>query len=98
MSNDKEILYSAKGRTGTFYEEPEDVNPLDEYRIALYMKVGLFFGWSWQDFEATPLPVTERLSEEIDFRLENADSDICLNWNGLAFFLAIAKAFGKGSE
>ena len=104
--SDKEVLFSNKGRTGTHYEETVEAeelesneDPIDEYKIALYMKVGLFFGWSWQEFLATPVPVTKRLGEEIDFRLENLDSDqIFLNYDCISMLLAIAKAFGGKKE
>jgi hypothetical protein len=96
-----EILYSESGRTGTHYEEAkppdedEDKDPFFEYRIMLYMKVGTFFNWSWQEFELTPLPVSERLSEEIDFRLQNlGESPLMLNWTALAVLEAMMRALG----
>lgn len=91
-----EILYSELGRTGTFYEE-EKLDALWEAKVAYYLKVGLFFGWSWQEFEATPFPVVKRLSEEIDFRLEHMDSNL-IDWKCLSTLLAISKAFGGGSN
>lgn len=50
----KEILYSKSGRTGTYFTDEEGNDLLFERKIALYLKVGLFFGWNWQEFEATP--------------------------------------------
>jgi len=91
--SEKEILYSEKGHIGT-----EEEDPIRELEIALYIKVGLFFGWDWQQFQATPYPVTKRLSEEIDFRIQEMDT-ILLNWNTLSMLQAIGKAFsGSNSQ
>lgn len=97
----EEVLYSASTQSGTHYEEAapeEEGDPIDNYKYALYMKVGLFFGWSWKEFEETPLPVVEELSDRIDHRMRNFNSDLFLNWQAMAFFQAIAKAFGGKSE
>lgn len=100
MSEDKEILYSASGRTGTYYEEEELTADeiFFEWQIALYQKVGAFYGWSWKEFVETPIPVINRLSEEIDFRMENLDTDVFLSWPALFVLLGIAKAFGGKKE
>jgi len=88
----KEILYSESGHIGT-----EEEDPMFELKIALYFKVGLFFGWNWQEFEATPYPVVKRLSEEIDFRLSNSDT-ILLNWNVLAMMQAVSHLFSSPNQ
>lgn len=102
----EEVLFSNSSKTGTHYEETveaeelEETDPLLEYKVALYMKVGLFFGWSWQDFDKTDILVTKRLAEEIDFRLMNLDSEqMFINYDSIGMLMAIAKAFGgKKSE
>ena len=97
MAN-KEILYSQSGRTGTFFTDDEGNDLLFERKIALYLKVGLFFHWTWQDFEATPYPVIKRLSEEIDFRIENLGGSMLLNWDSLSTLDGIARAFGGSKQ
>lgn len=105
-----EILFSSSGRSGTHYEDTVEaegiendslLGPIDDYKIQLYMKVGKYFGWSWQDFEATPLPIIKELSLEIDHRMEHImEPGMYLDYGMLGVLIAIAKAFGgsKSSE
>ena len=106
MSEPK-VLYSASGRTGEHYkdvvkaeelseEEYSALNPYIEYKIQMYMKVGLYCNWSWKDFCETPYPVIKYISDEMDFRLEHSDSSI-FSWQMLAFFLAVSRLF-SGSK
>ena len=93
----KEILYSEANKSGTHYKEAKPEEPeytISDYKIDLYKKVGAWYGWSWQEFEATPLPVTKRLAEDIDFELENLDAIPFLHPHMLFFMLAISKLFG----
>lgn len=105
-----EILFSSSGRSGTYYEETAEaegientslLGPIEDYQIQLYMKVGTYFGWSWQEFMATPLPIIKELALEIDHRMEHLNEPgMYLNYNMISFLMAIAKAFGgsKSSE
>ena len=102
MSESK-VLFSASGKTGEYYKDvvkaeeiqPEewDISPYMDYKIQLYLKVGLYCNWSWQEFCETPYPVIKYISDEMDFRLEHHDTNI-FNWQMLAFLLAIRRAFG----
>lgn len=68
--------------------------------IDLYMKVGLYCGWSWKQFKETPYPVIKYINKEIDRKLKAATGSggSFLNWNQLAFSIAIYRAFGGGKE
>lgn len=81
---EEEVLYSEDGRIGS---ESDDY--IHDYTVDLYLKVGLFCGWSWQEFCQTPLPVIHTLSREIDFRIRNSEN-VLLNWTGQAVLQAIS--------
>ena len=99
-----EILFSSSGRSGTHYEETAEaegiendslLGPIEDYQVQLYMKVGTYFGWSWQEFIATPLPVIKELALEIDHRMEHImEPGMYLDYNMLGVLIAVAKAFG----
>lgn len=96
------------------YVEEEVKSDLPEklqYNVALYLKVGLFCGWSWQEFHDTPLWVTDEISKEIDRRLKpyldsmaksssggSSKAIMPLDFNHLSILLALATAFGGGSD
>lgn len=86
----------------------EEYTALDQ-DIELYWKVGYFFGWSWQEYDATPRYVTEKLSTKIDETLtELFGTDTVESAPGskinlpfyryLEVLLAIGKAFGGGED
>ena len=86
----------------------EDYTALDQ-DIELYWKVGYFFGWSWQEYDATPRYVTEKLSAKIDETLtELFGTDTVESVPGakinlpfyryLEVLLAIGKAFGGSKD
>ncbi len=51
--------------------DEESLLPADiAYEVSLYLKVGLFCGWSWQEFQDTPILIREAISMEIDNRLK----------------------------
>jgi hypothetical protein len=89
----EEVLYSERAQIGTEVEDP-----IEEKEILLYLKVGLFCGWSWQEYMATPNSVIKRISEEIDFRLENPEAT-SLNWYSCGTSQALCQivnaVFGK---
>ena len=61
----------------------------------LYDKVGFYYGWSWKEFEETPIEVIEELSTIIDKKLSNLDErGSIFNWRMLETLLAIGRAFG----
>lgn len=100
LSN-KEILYSAANQSGTHFEEAKPEEPpytLDDRKIDLYKKVGAWYGWSWQEFEATPIPVIKALEEDIDFQLENLNAVVYLHPTMLFFMMAVSKLFGGNKE
>lgn len=62
--------------------------------IDLYMKVGLFCGWSWEDFKNTPYAVIKYINTEIDSRLKKATfKGNFLTWDQLSIQIALARAF-----
>ena len=105
---DQEILFSSTGRSGTNYEETVEAEGIDEddllgaidnYQVQLYIKVGGYFGWSWQEFMATPMPIIKELALEIDHRMEHLmDPGHYLNYNMLGMLAAIAKVLGGGKK
>jgi len=92
----KEILYSQEDSE----EEPETFEELlFQRKISYYLKVGMFFGWDWQAFEATPYPVTKELSLEIDDRIANLSvKGTMFNWNSLSILDAVSTVLGGKTE
>lgn len=77
------------------YAESGSIEETDPW-ISLYMKVGLYCGWSWQEFKDTPYPVIKGINAQIDNKLDNIDNpQTFLNWHVLYTALAISKCFGK---
>jgi hypothetical protein len=68
----------------------------DDYKVKLYMIVGLFFHMSWQEFMATPYPICKKLKEEIDEKMLNIqDGEVILDYNHLSMLLSLSRLFGK---
>lgn len=67
--------------------------------VDCYLKVGLFCGWTWNEFRETPYTVIKAIDKEIDNRLKNILSPgSFLSWQQIAVNVAIAKAFGSKDD
>lgn len=67
--------------------------------IDLYMKVGLFCGWSWKEFKETPYPVIKYINKDIDNKLGKALAPgTFFSWPMLFVSLAIARCFGGAKD
>lgn len=83
-------------------EEKSDINPMLEYRIHQYDKVGAYYGWTWQDFERTPVEVVEYLNKMIDKKLApynkpssgGKSGPLPFSYLHLSILLALAAMFG----
>ena len=63
--------------------------------LPLYLKVGLFCGWTYTEFMDQPYNIIKGINKEIDDRLENLeDKGGFLNWMQISVALAITKCFG----
>lgn len=89
----KEPEIDAFDRLAAEQEEKDSLDPFDQYRLDLYDYVGRYYGWSWKDFDETPLWVTKGLKRKLDHRFENLEDEI-FSYTYLALMLAMAKAFG----
>ena len=63
--------------------------------LPLYLKVGLFCGWTYTEFMDQPYNIIKAINAEIDRRLENLDDkNSFLHWHQIYVALGIAKVFG----
>lgn len=63
----------------------------DDYLVDLYIKVGLFCNWSWQDFENTEIKVVQKINSRIDKKI---DEEQIINYQHLVLLLVMSKVLG----
>ena len=81
----------------------ENLDDRKRYKVEEYLKVGLFCGWSWREFEETPLWVRKYISNSLDEKLSQylpQDSQggesgpPPISWFHIALLLSLSSLFG----
>ena len=75
------------------YAESQKITE-DAVWVPLYMKVGLWCGWSYNEFMETDYTVIKNINNYIDKKLENA-GEHPVHWMQLFAYLAISKALSR---
>lgn len=86
----------------------KDLDDFSKYLIELYIKVGSFFGWSWDQFLDTPWDAIDYMNMDIDERLLQYNTATAhsgmesgprpLSYMHLSILLAMASMFGSKDE
>lgn len=71
--------------------EQAEAYTYEDYLVDLYMKVGLFCHWSWNQFEDTPTWAVQKINSRIDKKIEEEQ---IINYDHLILLLVLSKAFG----
>lgn len=96
----KKVIFKAKEMDAfdKAYAETKTISE-DELWVGLYMKVGMFCGWSYREFQETPYHIIKAINKHIDEKMDKFDSaQDFLSWRVIETAQAISKCFGGGNS